>query len=676
MRYYGVSYYPEHRNEKEFTMDLDLITKAGLNLVRMGEFAWCRMEPREGEFDFTWLEEAVNRFGEAGIRTLLCTPTAALPQWMAERYPEVLFMDANGKHRKPGGRKHNCYNNETYRKFCRRIAGKLAEKFAANPYILGYQVDNELGQEGTARCCCPDCRVKFTQYLKDRYGSIDTLNESLGTIFWGQSYTDYSQVAPPQRSIEKGVTDLADMYVDNPSLRLAFENFSSSSLIEYFKTQHDAIKKYDSRAVTTNTTGLSTNCVDYSKLADEVDVFAVDSYPPLYTEETRQQRFCNAFSRSAKHKDFWVLEFSSGGGHALWGGKGLPQFYPGAIRTSVLKTFCDGAEVLLHFPFATFRFGAEQQDGAVLDADNIPRRRYFEIAQTAADLKRMDAILDETNVKKEEIAILLDYNSYWAMKIKPLDSKFDPFGYASEIFQLLKESGYQTAILTNIDRIGDYRMVIIPPMPIMTGRQQGILNHYVADGGNVVMYFASSIKNENNVADNSSFPAGMNEAAGMNVDEYEHVEKINQAGIEINLDGHTLHCSSNVWAETLNLTTAKAFGQYTDGYKKGWTVCSKNDYGKGRLYYIGTVLDKNIHGRLFEIITSGLGLWKTPADRNDIEIVCRESADGRRFWFLFNPLFKDAEICFDKPLTKQVTGETVQNTMIPSMGYGIFFESI
>lgn len=676
MRYYGVSYYPEQRDKLEFENDLELIINAGFNLVRMGEFSWCKMEPRENEFDFGWLEYAVNRFGEVGIKTILCTPTASLPQWMAKTYPEVLFVDTNDKRRKSGGRKHNCYNSEIYRKFSKRISEKLAEKFMNNPYILGYQVDNELGQEGTSRCCCLNCNKKFIEYLKKRYRSIEELNESFGTIFWGQKYNDFMQISTPQRSIEKGVTDLADMYVDNPSLRLAFENFSSDSLIEFYKIQYESIKKYDNRPVTTNTTGLGTNCIDYSKLAKEVDVFSVDSYPPLYKEETSQQRICNSFSRSVKNQNFWVLEFTSGGGHTLWGGKGCPQVYPGAIKNSVLKTFCDGADVLLHFPFAMFRHGAEQLDGAVLDADNVPRRRYYEIKQTSKELKKIETILDQTQVKKEEIAILLDYNSYWSMKIKPIDKKFDSFTYAEEIFVLLKDAGYQSAIICDIENIMNYKLVVLPCMFVMTDRQQTLLNQYIFNGGNILMHFASAVKNEDNVVYNIPFPAHMKKASGMSVDEYEYVEKINQANVEIKLFGETLQSTSNIWAETLNLDTAKSIAKYTDGYKKGWTVCSQNHYGNGCMFYIGTVLEKKAHMELLKIISSNLDIWKTPTSNNSIEIVCRESDDGRRYWFFFNPLFNEIVVEFDRILTNLNTQKITDKIIIESMGYEIFYEGL
>ena len=189
--YYGVSYYPEHKNAEELQYDLNMIIESGINTVRMGEFAWCKFEPREGEYHFKWLDEAIEILGKAGIKTIVCTPTACPPAWMIDQHPDILYMDNRGVQRPFGGRRHYCYNNDTYREYCIKITEKLAQHYGNNPYVAGFQIDNELAQEVTGRCTCPVCREKFRDWLQAKYHTIDELNERSGGIFWSQEYNRF-----------------------------------------------------------------------------------------------------------------------------------------------------------------------------------------------------------------------------------------------------------------------------------------------------------------------------------------------------------------------------------------------------------------------------------------------------------------------------------------------------
>lgn len=165
---YGVSYYPEHKNADEIDQDIALIKEAGMNVVRMGEFAWCRFEPIEGKYEFSWLDEIVEKFGSSGIETIVCTPTACPPAWMAEKHPDILYRDNRGVTRPFGGRRHYCYNNPVYREYSKKIAEEIGKHYKSNPYIYAFQIDNELAQEGTGRCHCDYCKNAFRDWLERR----------------------------------------------------------------------------------------------------------------------------------------------------------------------------------------------------------------------------------------------------------------------------------------------------------------------------------------------------------------------------------------------------------------------------------------------------------------------------------------------------------------------------
>ena len=256
---YGVSYYPEQKTKEELEQDLVLIKESGINTVRMGEFAWSRMEPEEGHFAFGWLDEAVESLGQAGIRTIICTPTACPPAWLVTGHPEILYQDNRGVIRPFGGRRHYCYNNDFYREACVRITQKIAEHYGKNPWVAGFQIDNEPALEGTGRCTCPVCRQKFSRWLEQKYGTIENFHQRSGAVFWSQEYQSFDQITPPVNSIEPGAQNLINAFYENPLVRLDFERFSSDSQIEFQNSQTAVLRKYTGYPVTTNATGLATN---------------------------------------------------------------------------------------------------------------------------------------------------------------------------------------------------------------------------------------------------------------------------------------------------------------------------------------------------------------------------------------------------------------------------------
>ena len=335
---YGVSYYPEHKTEEELNHDIKLIIESGINTVRMGEFAWCKFEPTEGDYHFEWLDSVVKVFGEKGIKTIICTPTACPPAWMITKHPHILYVDNRGVTRPFGGRRHYCYNNETYRRYSQLIADVIGEHYGGNPYVAGFQIDNEPAQEGTGRCCCDGCKEKFSSWLKDKYQTIEAFNKRSGGIFWSQEYTDFSEINPPVNTIEVGAQEQIRAFYENPTVRLDFERFSSDSQIEYQDIQTLALKKHTKYPVTTNGTGLATNSIDYYKSSKLLDNYAFDYYPGL--RDTSVDSFPYAFARGIKSgKPFWILEFMSGGGHRL-SGSGRVQPNPGGFETSGATIIC------------------------------------------------------------------------------------------------------------------------------------------------------------------------------------------------------------------------------------------------------------------------------------------------------------------------------------------------
>lgn len=645
---YGFSYYPEHCNTKdEIAKDLKLIKDSGANVVRMGEFCWDCLEPHEYAYNLKWFEDVVNLFGDNGISTVICTPTACPPAWLVEKHPEIMYVDNRGVTRPFGGRHHFCYNSEIYRKYSEMIVSELGRCFGTNPYVLGFQVGNEFAQESSGRCHCDDCVKKFRNWLEKEYGNINELNKRWGTKFWGQTYNYFNQIMPPIATVEKDSSDLIKNFYDNPSLRLLFERFCSESLTEYLQLQIEILKGFTEKIITTNSTGFGTNSINYFNFYKNLDVYGCDEYPDLAGEDMNYYSFENSFAYNIKKRSFWILEYSIGGGHGLWGKEGGLQPYPGAIEQSVIYSFASGAELLAHFKYKVFCSGAEQLNYALMDQDRVPRRRYFEFQKTAKQIQMFEDILINSYIPKSEIAICIDYDCLWSLLIKPIKKEFNYILYCSELYNILKEIGCRADVISMEDDLNNYKIVILPAAFIMSEKFKDDLKSYVRNGGTVLTTFLAAVKNRDNVAINETLPCGLTELFGIKVNEVEPVFPQSQAEVCITSGDKTYIGYNKYWCETLDICGAQVVAKLNNTYRKGQAVASKNLYGNGEAYYIGTSFDEASIEELFSDIIYEKNIRRVPFGVPEgVEVITRRYA-GRDMYFVFNFLKHENEIVLD-----------------------------
>lgn len=653
---YGVAYYPEHKSKEDLNHDLELLISSGINTVRMGEFAWCKMEPKEGVYDFLWLEEAVERLGKAGIKSIICTPTACPPSWLVYRHPEVLYVDNRGEKRPFGGRRFYCYNNPVYRDYSARITEQIAIRFGNNPYVSGFQIDNEPAQEASGRCHCPVCQEKFSKWLEEKYKTIEEYNRRSGNIFWGQDYETFAQIKPPVNTIETSALQALPVYFENPTLRLEFERFSSESQIEYQNIQADILHAYSDYPVTTNGTGLATNSINYYESTKNLDCYGFDYYPGL--RDAAVDSFPYAFARGVKEgKPFWVMEFMSGGGHRL-GGSGRVQPNPGALKQAVLQSFAHGADMMLHFQFRTFPFGAEQLNYAIVDMDGVPRRRYYEMQDTARVLKELKSL--EKAGFDNQAAVCVDYDSHWALRIKPVnDPEFKYLDYAGRMYRILEEKGVNADVISFDADFSRYKLLVLPAAFITTREFQKKLKDYVENGGTLLATFLTSAKNEDNVGYTDSLPAGLTSLFNATVEEVEPVFHNNHNRIRLCLEDREVTGTDGMWCDLLG-GWAKAIGTYTEDYKKGSMVVSENTWGKGRAYYLGSDLDEEAMGEFLEYVYKKAGIAPNPVKATKKIEVVRRVLEQEEYYYVFNFTAADAVVKTEVPVydyLKQCTYE-------------------
>ncbi|WP_284646290.1 beta-galactosidase [Paenibacillus silviterrae] len=675
--YYGVAYYPEMRKAAQIERDLQLLADAGMNIIRIGEFTWSEMEPEEGVYRFEWLEDVIGRAGQLGIHTVLCTPTATPPAWLCERHPGMMYVDNDGRVRPFGGRRHYCYNNPLYRDYSYGIAKRMAAQFRDNPHVIGYQIDNEMGQEGTGRCRCGVCKSLFHAWLERKYGTIEELNDRWGTVFWGQRYNAFRQINLPVATIETNTIKPIDSYFDNPSLRLDFERFCSESNIAYQLVQAEALREHGGKhqIVTTNGTGCGTNSIDYFDNFRELDRYGVDAYPNLRGEELYGASFEWALGRNMETKSepgrFWVLELACGGGHALWGHEGRLQPYPGAIKQLAIHAFAGGAELVTHFQYIQFPYGAEQLNHSILDADGVPRRRYREVQEAASDLNQLAGLLRETEIRCDT-AILFDYDSLWALKIKPVHKQFSWISHAQIWYEQLTQLGIGTDVITAKADISRYRLIVVPSLFLMDDDLRQKLKDYTASGGIVVATFLTSVKNKDNVAFQETLPAGMTDLFGVHVTEWEPVFEHSVSLIELEQEKQRWEGMSRYWTECLEVQGAELVGRYADTFRQGEGVVSRRAFGQGTAYYIGTMLEPATMKQLLTRIAVQAGVKSAPFSLPlGAEAIQREGA-GYTAWFVFNATTERMTLKLDAPYENVLQQTRVQDQLIlPPKGYAV-----
>lgn len=677
---YGVSWYPEHRERTQMEAEIALMVQAGVRAVRMGEFAWCRLEPREGVFHFEWLDEAVELLAKAGIRSILCTPTACPPAWLVMRHPEILYVDNRGVTRPFGGRRHYCYTNGVFRRHCARVAAAIGERYGHDPRVMAFQIDNEPAQEATGRCHCAACEAAFRDWLAARYGTVAELNRRWGTIFWSQEYDGFDQIGLPVNTIEPDAMPAIRAYYENPSLRLAYERFCSESQHAFQNVQRDALKAHTDKPVTTNGTGVATNSIDYYQSFADLDVYAFDAYPSL--RDGRISAFMHAHARGVKAgtgadsawsdrangSPYWLLEFVSGGGHRL-NGSGRLQPFPGAMRQSVLQAAAHGCELLLHFQFRTFPMGAEQLNYAILDQDGIPRRRFHEMRQTADDLACLSDLLAAT-APTSEVAILFDYDTHWALRIKPVNEPaFDYIDWCGRIHDRLAEAGIGADVVPFSADLSTYRLVIAPSPFVMDESVKARLKAYVASGGHLLATFLAAAKNPDNFGFQTSLPCGMTDLFGVRVAEVEPVFPGTETHVALTTAG--CDATNRWWLEVLEpapeaVHAADGVGTARDGsrsasadaqpapalpagtepavftglcldtFRAGQPVVSERQYGRGLAAYLGTGLDDDALQAYLAARADRAGVHAAPWRLgSDLEAVHR-TGNGQDAWFLFN----------------------------------------
>jgi beta-galactosidase len=442
----GVCYYPEHWPEQIWAEDARRMAETGLNWIRIGEFAWSRLEPQPGKMDFAWLDRAIGILGSEGLSVVLGTPTATPPRWMLDRHPDMLAHDASGLPRKFGSRRHYCFSHPGYRDECRRIVTHLAERYGGNPQVKAWQLDNEYGCHDTTLSYSPAAAEGFRTWLAQKYQSPDALNRAWGNVFWSMEYDDFDQIDPPNLTVTE----------PNPAHVLDWRRYSSDQVISFNQLQVDILRRHSDAPLIHNFMGRVTD-FDHFAMGAELDISSWDSYPLGFLMDRvdrsadhkrdylRQgdpdfQAFHHDLYRSTGRGRWWVMEQQPGPVNwAPWN----PAPLPGMARLWAIEAVAHGAEAVCYFRWRQAPFAQEQMHSGLLRPDSTSAPALAEARRVADDL----AQLGEIGATQSPVALIFDYESEWAWTTQPQGADFSYFNLVFSAYRALRRAGLSVDIL-------------------------------------------------------------------------------------------------------------------------------------------------------------------------------------------------------------------------------------
>ena len=519
----GVDYYPEQWDKSMWQVDSDLMAKTGVRLVRLGEFAWSRLEPQDGQFNFQWLDEAINFFTRHAIGIVLCTPTNCPPQWMYETYPDIIRCGSDGERIQTGVRGHRCINAPMFIYYAKRITETMARRYANNPAIAAWQIDNEIE---AYPCTCEVCRGQFRDWLIDKHDSLENINSAFGTSVWSGEYSDISQIKPPTAYPKNW---------QNPALCLEFGRFASDSAAKFVNDMSQIIKRENPRAKVTTNICFSADQPDFYRLFDCLDFASYDNYPPVVISDSDNQ-LSHAFEldmiRGFKQKNFWIMEQLSGATGSWTYMSPTPR--PGQIKGYAMQAMAHGADTVLFFRWRTANKGAEMFSHGLIDHSNVPSRRFMEFAELCRTAQKISVI--ETTELVSEVAILYSPDSHRAFDIQPQTAGFDYIGQLRAFHSAFTRYGVNVDIIQGTADLTKYKVVIAPAMFIYDKNTAENIYRYVIKGGTVVLTARSGVKDQFNNCILEPLPTVFREMIGAEVKEYDPIG--NQCDFEVYSDDY------------------------------------------------------------------------------------------------------------------------------------------
>lgn len=628
--------------------DIKMMKKAGVNTATVGVFSWSALEPQEGNFQFGWLHDIMDKLYENGIYTVLATPTGARPAWMDEKYPSVLRVEKDGRRNHHSGRHNHCMSSLEYRALVEKMDTKLAQEFGSHPGLILWHISNELGGE----CYCDSCKKRFQEYLREKYhNNIEELNKQWWTSFWSRRFDSFEQIEPPYDNGEHSIL----------GLNLDWKRFNSWNMKDYLAFERRILKKYTPQVPATANFMKLFEQLDYVDLAKEIDIISWDGYPSwnndyeMPADTAAELSFDHAVMRSLKKdKPFMLMESTP----SLVNWHSVNKLKrPGILRASSIQTIGCGSDTVQYFQWRKGRGAAEQFHGAVVDHLGRDDTRVFkEVSEVGELLKKLAPVTGSRVASKA--AVLFDWSNRWAIKDMQ-GMAHDTKNYEKEVrkfYNIHLKKGINADIVFPLEDLSSYSLVVLPMYYAVSKEAGAWLKEYVKNGGTVVATYLTAYVNENTLAYLGGFPgAGLGEVFGLYAEELDTLYPTDSNAVLMK-DGNKAIVKD--YCELIKLTGAEVLGTYESDFYAGMPAVTVHSYGNGKAYYIGTRMEEEDLIKFFTPIWSECGIKEKELPEG-VEYLTRTAEDGSTFDFYVNYNAMPVTVQLSKDGTNLLNGEAV-----------------
>jgi beta-galactosidase len=645
----GAAWYPEQWPQARWEADLQLMEQAHVNVVRIAEFAWSTLEPREGVYDFAWLDAAIAAAARHHIAVVLGTPTAAPPAWLTSKYPDTLRVDEDGRREEHGQRQQFSFTSPRYRALARDIAERMATRYGHDPRVIGWQVDNEVGPVDFS----DTTKAAWQAWLAAKYGTVGRLNERWTTAYWSQTYDRFDEV--PFHSKD-----------ENPALLLDYHRFVSETWNDYVEDQARVIRAHAEgrQFVTTNLTHWTARFDPY-RLNAGLDLAAWDDYVPDGRYDWQANAVQHDLARGYKRADFWVMETQPA--YVDWWPVNR-ALDPGQTREMAWQAVGHGADAVLYWQWRSALNGQEQYHGRLLGPDGEPAPIYGEVARTGAEFARASEALAGTS-PHAEVAILDDLDSRWAIDAQRFHKDFDPVEELTAFYRPLETGAQRVDVVSPSAPLERYRLVVAPALNVLTDPQAARLKAYVEAGGHLVLGPRSGMKDAFNALHVQRQPGPLVDLLGARVEQFYALDT------PVPLSGAFGPGEAKVWAETLQVRSpdVRVLMRYgrSNGWLDGQPAIVTRRVGRGSITYVGAWLKPPLMQALADRLLKDAGVGPVLAGvAPDVEVAEREGA-GKRVLVLINHGDAPQAVVLPRPMHDVLNGGDVGSVSLPAHGVAV-----
>jgi beta-galactosidase len=623
---FGVDYYPEHWDESRWETDIQMMQRLNFNIIRIAEFAWSRLEPTEGNYDFSWIDRIIDISEKYGMKIMMGVPVRNVPAWLLKKDPTIAIQAFEGHLESFGSRYTTCIHHPALQTQALKLSEEMALRYRTCDTVTSWHLDNEYGD--ASLCYCDLCRQAFIGWLQEKHQTVDNLNKAWGLVFWSLEIQDWDEIWVPTK---------INHFPHNPGLLQDYRRFSSWKTEMFVKKQADLFRMLaPNQLITTNLQSMTRDHTDYHLLSQHIDVVSTNYYPPLsYTAADLDLMRC------LKNRNFWVVEQKSGTPGFAHNGFLNPA--PGETRLFTYQSLAHGADAILYFRWRVCNYGQEQLHKGILDYDGSTNRIFHEIEKVGSEIHSVWDEIQETTVKSD-VALLMSYDTRWALQYFYPHPDIHFRDYFLQYYKTLQSLHVNVDIKHPKEDLSSYKVVIVPLLYMMDQHIADKLAKYVENGGTLIYSFRSGAKDENSNIVRTILPHSIRAVLGIEIEE--SMALAPNVTNEIETKDGTRYAVSK-WVDLVKPNTATVLSRYASDWYQQSAAVTANEYGEGKAYYIGTMTEEAFIRDFLVDVMDDVGIQPILDVPENIEVVSRTN-ETNTYIFVLNPTGSTCEMTVSK----------------------------